>query len=213
MTKADKIPEPTIKRLAFYSRPLEDLLEHGPPVISSESLAELCGVHPAQVRKDLAYFGEFGVRGVGYDVRDLYNEIKHILATDKPIHLCIVGVGNLGSSLTENDNFKKRGYVFKAAFDSDPEKQGERLRCGLIVEPNQRIRAVCYEKKIEIGVIATPPRVAQRVCNLLLDAGVCGILNFSPMQVRTSKDFKVENVDFTVKLENLAYHLQRLDES
>ncbi|MFP4088230.1 MAG: redox-sensing transcriptional repressor Rex [Desulfobacteraceae bacterium] len=213
MTKVDKIPEPTIKRLAFYSRPLEDLLKSGPPVISSEKLADSCGVHPAQVRKDLAYFGEFGVRGVGYDVRDLLREIKRILATDKPVYLCIVGVGNLGTSLIENENFKKRGYRFKAAFDSDPEKQGEKLACGLIIEPNHRIREVCREKDIEIGVIATPPRVAQRVCDLLLDAGVKGILNFAPMQVRTIGDCRVENVDFTVKLENLAYHLHRLDES
>ncbi|MFO7985673.1 MAG: redox-sensing transcriptional repressor Rex [Desulfatiglandaceae bacterium] len=213
MTKVDKIPEPTIKRLAFYSRPLEDLLESGPPVISSERLADLCGVHPAQVRKDLAYFGEFGVRGVGYDVRDLLHEIKRILATDKAMPLCIVGVGNLGTSLIENENFRKRGYVFKAAFDSDPEKQGQKLSCGLIIEPNQRIREVCRERDIEIGVIATPRHGAQRVCNLLLDAGVRGILNLAPVQVRTSGAFKAENVDFTVKLENLAYHLHRLDES
>ncbi|MEJ2588215.1 MAG: redox-sensing transcriptional repressor Rex [Deltaproteobacteria bacterium] len=213
MSKAVKIPAPTIKRLAFYSRPLEELLESGPPVISSEGLADLCGVQPAQVRKDLAYFGEFGVRGVGYNVRELLHEIKHILSTDRRMPLCIVGVGNLGTSLIENENFKKRGYIFEAAFDSDPEKQGQKLSCGLVIEPNSRIKEVCQEKRIEIGVIATPPQVAQRVCRLLVDAGVGGILNFSPIQVRSTAEVKIENVDFTVKLENLAYHLHRLYES
>jgi len=95
MTKESKIPNSTIERLAFYSRPLEALLKSGPPIISSEKLAGLCGVNPAQVRKDLAYFGEFGVRGVGYEVRDLLKEIKSILATDRKWTLCIVGMGNL----------------------------------------------------------------------------------------------------------------------
>ncbi len=213
MSKAAKIPAPSIKRLAYYSRPLEELLESGPPVISSEGLATLCGVQPAQVRKDLAYFGEFGVRGVGYNVRELLQEIKRILATDRRVPLCIVGVGNLGTSLIENENFKKRGYIFEAAFDSDPGKQGQKLSYGLIIEPNSRIKPVCQAKQIEIGVIATPPHVAQKVCRRLLDAGVRGILNFSPIQVRTTAEVQAENVDFTVKLENLAYHLHRLDES
>ena len=116
MTKYYKIPSPTIERLALYSRPLEALLGSAPPVISSERLAGLCGVRPAQVRKDLAYFGEFGVRGVGYDVRALLQEIKKILATDREWTLCIVGMGNLGSALVENENFRN------AIKDFDTEK-------------------------------------------------------------------------------------------
>jgi len=210
MTKESKIPNPTIKRLAFYSRPLEALVKSGPPIISSEKLAELCGVNPAQVRKDLAYFGEFGVRGVGYEIRDLLKEIKGILATDRKWTLCIMGMGNLGISLVEDENFKKRGYLFVAAFDSDTRKIGRQLPCGLTIEPERKTRELVRELGIEIGVITTPSRAAQRVTERLSDAGVKAILNFAPIQVRTPECCIVENVDFSVKLENLVYHLERL---
>jgi redox-sensing transcriptional repressor len=206
MSKETKIPSPTIERLALYSRPLEDFLKRGTLVTSSENLARLCGVNPAQVRKDLAYFGEFGVRGVGYDVKDLLREIKKILASDREWTLCIVGMGNLGSALVENENFWKRGYKFVAAFDSDPNKIGKTLPCGLTIEAATKIRELVQELKIEIGVITTPPFEAQRVANLLMDAGVKAILNFAPIQVRVPECCAVENVDFTVRLEDLAYH-------
>jgi redox-sensing transcriptional repressor len=208
--KESKIPNSTIERLAFYSRPLEALLKSGPPIISSEKLAGLCGVNPAQVRKDLAYFGEFGVRGVGYEIRDLLKEIKRILATDRKWTLCIVGMGNLGVSLIENENFKKRGYLFVAAFDSDARKTGRQLPCGLTIEREGKIRELVRELDIEIGLITTPSRAAQRVTEMLSAAGVKAILNFAPIQVRTPQGCTVENVDFSVKLENLVYHLERL---
>jgi redox-sensing transcriptional repressor len=210
MNKESKIPAPTIERLAHYSRPLEALLDSETPVISSEKLARLCGVNPAQVRKDLAYFGEFGVRGVGYDVRDLLVEIKKILATDRDWTLCIVGMGNLGSAIAENENFKKRGYKFVAAFDSDPTKIGRTLPCGLIIEPTSRIRELIRSLKIEIGVITTRPHEAQRFADLLMDSGVKAILNFAPVQIRTLECCKIENVDFAVKLEHLAYHIAKI---
>ncbi len=209
MTKTAKISDPTIGRLALYSRPLEALLKDGISVISSEKLAEFCGVKPAQVRKDLAYFGEFGVRGVGYDIGDLLREIKKILATDREWSLCIVGMGNLGSSLVEDEDFRKRGYRFVAAFDADPKKFGETLPCGLVIEPVSKLRELVQALHIEIGVITTPSREAQRVADLLMDAGVKAILNFAPTQVKTPEGCVVENVDFTVRLENLAYHLAK----
>ena len=210
MTKESKIPNSTIERLAFYSRPLEALLKSGPPIISSEKLAGLCGVNPAQVRKDLAYFGEFGVRGVGYEIRDLLKEIKKILATDRKRTLCIVGMGNLGISLVEDENFRKRGYLFVAAFDSDARKIGRQLPCGLTIEREGKIRELVRELDIEIGLITTPSRAAQRITEMLSAAGVRAILNFAPIQVRTPEGCIVENVDFSVKLESLVYHLERL---
>lgn len=210
MGKMRKIPGPTIERLAFYMRPLEGLLKSGPLVVSSEGLANLCGVSAAQVRKDLAYFGEFGVRGVGYDVKDLLKEIRKILATDREWTLCIVGMGNLGRALVENDNFIKRGYRFAAAFDSDPEKIGKTLPCGLTILPDEKIRETVFSMHIEIGVISTPPFEAQRVADLLMDAGVKALLNFASIQVRAPECCTVENVDFTVKLEHLAYHAKSL---
>jgi redox-sensing transcriptional repressor len=207
MDRKSKIPSPTIERLALYSRPLEIFLEEGTSVIASEKLAEVCGVNPAQVRKDLAYFGEFGVRGVGYDARELLQQIKRILATDREWRLCIVGMGNLGRALVENENFKKRGYKFVAALDSDPNKVGNTLPCGLTIESATKIKEMVRELRIEIGVVATPPFEAQRVADLLMDAGIKAILNFAPIQVRAPECCTVQNVDFTVKLENLAYHL------
>ena len=210
MAKSTKIPAPTIERLALYSRPLEILQKRGTPLILSDELAERCGVSPAQVRKDLAYFGEFGIRGVGYDVKALFQEIKYILTTDRQWSLCIVGMGNLGKALAENENFEKRGYKFVAVFDSDPEKIGVSLACGLTIEPTTKIRELIQDLGIEIGIISTPPFEAQRVANLLIDSGIKAILNFAPTRIRTPENFAVENVDFTVKFENLVYHLGNL---
>lgn len=211
MPKESKIPNPTIKRLAVYSRPLEVLLECGPPVISSEKLAGLCGVNPAQVRKDLAYFGEFGIRGVGYDVRDLLQAIKGILATDREWALCIVGMGHLGSSLVRSENFKKRGYMVKAAFDSDARKVGKKLDCGLVIQAASEISKTVRKRGIEIGLITTPPHEAQRAAHLLQEGGARAILNFTTIQIRTHKACLIENADLSVKLENLVYHLEQLD--
>jgi redox-sensing transcriptional repressor len=211
MSKEAKIPNPTIKRLAVYSRPLEILLETGPPVISSKKLAGLCGVNPAQVRKDLAYFGEFGIRGVGYDIRDLLHAIKGILATDRQWSLCIVGMGHLGSSLVQSENFRKRGYIVKAAFDSDARKTGKKLSCGLTIQAASTISKAVQALDIEIGLITTPPHEAQRVAHLLQEGGVGAILNFTTVQIRTRKKCIIENADLSVKFENLVYHLEQLD--
>ena len=210
MTKESKIPAPTIERLALYSRPLETFVESDTPIVSSEKLAELCGVNPAQVRKDLAYFGEFGVRGVGYEAQALLREIKRILGTDREWSLCIVGMGNLGMSLVENDNFRKRGYRFAAAFDLDPRKVGKRLPCGLTIQPARTIPEQVEKLSIDLGIITTSSREAQRAAELLFKANVKGILNFSPAQVRTPECCIIENVDLSVKLENLVYHLETL---
>ncbi|MFZ0449845.1 MAG: redox-sensing transcriptional repressor Rex [Desulfatiglandaceae bacterium] len=210
MSKTQKIPEPTIERLALYSRPLETLLETSVDVISSEKLAQICDVNPAQVRKDLAFFGEFGVRGVGYNVRELLKAIKEILGSYRVWILGIVGMGNLGKALIGNDNFKKRNYRFAAAFDSDPLRVGQKLACGLIVKPVEDIEKSVHALGIEIGIVCSHGAEAQRAASLLMDAGVKAILNFAPAQVRAPKCCMVENVDFSVKLENLAYHLAKI---
>lgn len=210
MTKRSKIPSPTIERLALYSRPLQSFVESDTPIVSSEKLAELCGVNPAQVRKDLAYFGEFGVRGVGYDAQELLREIKRILGTDREWTICIVGMGNLGMSLVENDNFRKRGYRFVAAFDLDSRKAGRRLPCGLAIQPACNIPEQVRGLGVDLGIITTPSRDAQRAAELLFKANIKGILNFSATQVRAPECCIIENVDLSVKLENLVYHLETL---
>ena len=211
MIKELKIPDATIERISIYSRPLERLLEKGTQLISSEKLAELCKVNPAQVRKDLSYFGEFGIRGVGYDVQDLLKEIKKILVSDREWRLCIVGLGNMGAALVESENFLKRGYTFVAAFDSDPQKIGKRLPCGVIIDSVTKMKSLTQNLGIELGVITTPSSQAQNVADMLVDAGIKAILNFSPIQVRKAENCLVENVDLTVNLDNLAYHLAKID--
>jgi redox-sensing transcriptional repressor len=205
--KYAKIPMDTINRLSIYLRNLDELMTNDVEVISSERLAKQCGVNPAQIRKDLAYFGEFGVRGVGYRVKDLYSQIKEILGLNRPWNMALFGVGNLGSALIRHANFLKHGYRFVAAFDLDPEKIGKRLPNGLVIEHVDRFEELVKERNVEMGIIVVPPASAQSVANQLILAGINGILNFSPVQIQVPDCCRVENVDFSIKLDNLAYHI------
>ena len=202
-----KIPAATITRLSLYTRALETLIKEQVTVVSSKRLAELCGVNPAQIRKDLAYFGQFGVRGVGYYVKELLFDIKKILGLHREWKLAIVGVGNLGCALVAHENFTKQGYRFVAAFDADPMKIGRKLVNGLLINPPNEMHAICREQHVEMGVICTPADFAQDIANRLVDAGVKALLNFAPTQIQAPDGVKVENVDFSVKLDNLAYYL------
>lgn len=205
--KFAKIPMATISRLSIYSRTLQELMEEEVDVISSERLAKQCAVNPAQIRKDLAYFGEFGVRGVGYRVGDLLNQIKEILGLNRPWNLGMVGVGNLGSALIRHANFLRHGYVFTAAFDVDPQKVGRRLPSGVVIKHLEDVDEVVKDRDVHVGVITTPSSAAQSVANQLVLAGINGILNFAPIQIQVPNCCHVENVDFTIKLDSIAYHL------
>jgi redox-sensing transcriptional repressor len=205
--KFSKIPSATITRLSLYSRALEELMHSQVNIIASDKLAQKCGVNPAQVRKDLAYFGEFGVRGVGYFVKELLFEIKKILGLNRRWRMALVGIGNLGLALVAHENFPKQGYEFVAVFDVDPKKVGRRLPSGQMIHNLNDLETVVRDKAIEIGVIATPALHAQATAQRLIKAGIKAILNFAPSQIQMPEGFIVENVDFTVKLDNLAYHL------
>ncbi len=202
-----KIPAATITRLSIYSRALEAMVDEGVSVVSSKHLADVCSVNPAQIRKDLAYFGQFGVRGVGYFVKELLFDIKKILGLNKEWNLAIVGMGNLGCALLAHQNFTRQGYRFVCAFDADVMKIGRKLASGLLIHAVDDLAKVCRETGAEIGVICTPPERAQDIANRFLEVPVKAILNFAPVQIQVPDGFKVENVDFTVKLDNLAYHL------
>ena len=206
--KTGKIPKATITRLSFYYRQLELLEFDGYRMVSSEKLAWLCQVNPAQVRKDLGYFGEFGVRGVGYDVRDLQQDIKKILSVNRNWNMGIVGIGNLGSALLQHQNFPTRGFSFVAAFDSDKNKIGKALSSGLVVKDIRNLKETVKELNIEIGVITTPPSVAQGVADIFSESQVNAILNFSPIQIHVPETCLVENIDFTIKLDILTYKLK-----
>lgn len=189
----------------------------GEEVVSSALLAKKCMVNAAQVRKDLAYFGEFGIRGVGYYVKDLLNDIKRILGLNKEWRMALIGVGNLGSSLLSYKDFLKQNYKIVAAFDIDPLKVigrvSEKLGKPVEVLHINRIKEVVKERKIEIALITTPPSEAQNVANMLVEAEVRGILNFAPAQITVPEGFVVRNVFFTTVLDNLAYLLSTLKES
>ncbi len=185
--------------------------EKGEKVVSSAQLAKKCIVNAAQVRKDLAYFGEFGIRGVGYYVKDLLNNIKRILGSNKEWRMVLIGIGNLGASLLSYKDFLKQNYKIVAAFDIDPPKVigrvSEKLGKPAEVFHINRIKEVVQERKIEIGLITTPPSEAQGVANLLVEAGVRGILNFAPVQITVPEGFVVKDAFFTTILDNLAYLL------
>lgn len=206
-----KVPEATIRRLSRYSRCLEEMNERGEKVVSSALLANKCLVNPAQVRKDLAYFGEFGIRGVGYYVQDLLQDIKRILGLNKEWKMAVIGIGNLGSSLLSYKDFLKQNYKIVAAFDVDPPKVigrvSEKLGKPVEILHINRIKEVAKERKIEIGLITTPPSEAQNVANMLVEAEIKGILNFAPAQITVPEGYVVKNVFFTTVLDNLAYLL------
>lgn len=209
--KYQKIPEVTIRRLSRYSRCLEEMDGAKEEVVSSSQLATRCMVNAAQVRKDLAYFGEFGIRGVGYYVKDLLSDIKRILGSNKEWKMAVVGIGNLGSALLSYKDFLKKNYKIVAAFDIDPPKVigrvSEKLGKPVEVIHVNRLKEVVKERKIEIGLITTPPSEAQGVADLLIAAEVRGILNFAPTQIVVPEGYVAKDVFFTTILDNLAYLL------
>ncbi|GAB4255423.1 MAG: redox-sensing transcriptional repressor Rex [Deferrisomatales bacterium] len=207
MAKPPKVPEATIKRLSIYMRVLKDLEKKGVEVISSAELADICGVNAAQIRKDLTYFGEFGIRGVGYYVKELHFDIRKVLGLNQRRNVALVGVGNLGRALASYRNFAEHGYNFAAAFDADPQKVGTTLPDGLRVHPMEDLAKVAAEKEIEIAIITTPAETAQQAADCIVKAGIKGILNFAPTQLQVPEGVKVKKVDLTTEFDNLVYHL------
>ena len=204
--KSEHIPRATIQRLALYVQVLETFKREGSEVVSSEFLAKACNVNPSQIRKDLAYFGEFGVRGVGYYVQDLITSIKQALGVDRVWKAGLVGVGNLGKALLRHQDFTKRGFHIVAVFDCDPFKIGEEVS-GLEVFCSRRLKEKVDELDIEIGLVTTPPERAQRAVNYLVDAGVRGIINFAPARVTAPDNIYVEYVDFFHHLYAVSFSL------
>lgn len=204
--KSEHIPRATIQRLAVYVQVLENLLREGTDVISSEPLAKACNVNASQIRKDLAYFGEFGVRGVGYYVKNLIESITSVLGVNREWRTVLVGVGNLGRALLNHKEFRLRGFHIVGAFDCDPFKIGEEVS-GLEVVCTKRLKEKLADLDVEIGIITTPPERAQRAANHLVDAGIKGILNFAPARITVQDDIFVEYVDFFHHLYALSFNI------
>ena len=203
-----KVPEKTVTRLSIYLRCLEELEASGVTTVSSKELAQRFGFNSAQVRKDLAYFGQFGVRGLGYYIAELKHNLERILGLKQDWEVALVGVGNLGSALIAYKGFQARGFRISLAFDTDPAKVGTTIN-GLTVQDAAKMGPALRRKKVKIGVVAVPAGAAQAAAEALVEAGVTAILNFAPAQLAVPEGVKVQNVDLSVLLKTLSYHTVR----
>lgn len=208
--KTQKIPEATVTRLSVYSRFLSEVEASQIQSISSGEIAEGTGGTPAQVRKDLAYFGDFGTRGVGYNVASLNKSIKEILGVDKTWKMILIGAGNLGSALTHYPGFRNRGFEIVAAFDNDVRKIGMTLS-GLPILAISEMREYIREHNVQIAIITVPGNAAQDVADALYDTDIQGVLNFSPVTLTLPNDLPVRNIDLTVSLEVLSFVISNGD--
>ncbi|MGA7990342.1 MAG: redox-sensing transcriptional repressor Rex [Thermoanaerobaculia bacterium] len=205
--RPEGVPEATSERLSRVLRALRALEADGVHTVSSFQLAERFGMNPAQIRKDLAQFGEFGVRGVGYHVADLKLKLKQLMGLEKTRVLVIAGAGNLGQALADSRNFNVEGFKVAALFDVDGRKVGGHSRTGVPILDVSTLPASVGSLRAEIGVIAVPAEAALEVARLLAGAGVPAILNFAPVSVPTLERTFVRNVDLTFFLENLSFQL------
>lgn len=208
--KSEKISELTTARLSIYLRCLNELHQAGIKTISSQALAEQFNLNSAQIRKDLGYFGEFGVRGVGYYVDDLREHITNILGLDSPHRVGIVGAGRLGTALANYNGFGRSNFAVVALFDNDARKIGQKLGDAKItVHDAEKLSDVIRTESIDVMVIAVPAKAAQKVLNQIMSAGTKAVLNFAPVSLQSRRGVKVKTVDLTTSLESLSYFLAR----
>lgn len=207
------ISDLTAQRLSVYLRCLEDLQRADVRMVCSQALAEKFGLNSAQIRKDLACFGEFGVRGVGYVVPDLKDHLTRILGLTHDRKVVIVGAGNLGMALADYAGFNAGGFQIVALFDNDEGKIGGRSRGGVPVLDMDTLPQVARREKANIAILAVPAPAAQRVLDLVSRAGIKAILNFAPTQLKAHPGITLKAVDLKIQLENLVFHLSRAGEA
>jgi redox-sensing transcriptional repressor len=201
-----KIPEMTIHRLSVYTRCLLQLEEDGVKTISSQEMAERFNLNSAQVRKDLAYFGEFGVRGIGYYVAGLKAELQRILGLDRQWPVVLVGFGNLGSALFHYKGFGRQGFRIAAIVDDDPAKVAREVESVPVVHSRDLAREA-KARGIQIAIVAVPAESAQAVTDQLVSAGIRAILNFAPARLKVPREVRLQNVDLSIELETLSFYL------
>lgn len=207
--KSEKISELTINRLSVYLRCLNALSDEGLQTVSSQTLAERFNLNSAQIRKDLAYFGEFGVRGVGYYVDELREQIRSILGLDVQHRLVVVGAGNLGLALANYDGFSVDSFQMVAMFDTDIEKLGTTTKAGVPIYPVSRLAEIASAENIDIAALAVPAHAAQAALDDIVAAGIRAVLNFAPARLSGPADVKIKTVDLTISLESLSYAIAR----
>ena len=202
-----KVSDLTTQRLSLYLRCLEELDRQGTATISSRQLAERFSFSAAQIRKDLATFGEFGVRGVGYSVRKLKERLIRILGLNRELRVVIVGAGNLGMALADYGGFNQEGFRIVALFDVAPGKVGGASRNGAPILDLSRLGEVARQENVQIGVVAVPAAAAQAVVDAAAEAGIPALLNFAPARLRVPSTVTLRNVDLKTQMESLAYRL------
>ncbi len=201
------VPSTTVQRLPLYLRCLIELQSQRVDIANSVKIAQMAGTNAAQVRKDLSYLGEYGIRGLGYDVDELIAHLTRWLGLQSPRNVAIIGYGRLGSALRSYGGFQDRGFTISAVFDVDADKIGTMIAEGMAVEPLVRLEEIVEEQDIEIAVLAVPADAAQEVVDRLVRAGIKGILNFAPVRLDVPADVAVRQADVAAELQILSYHL------
>lgn len=208
--KIRKISDSTIHRLSVYYRALLSLEKEGYETISSKELAKREKLTPAQVRKDLSFFGSFGTRGLGYPVKQLMQQIAEILGINRVWNVALIGVGNVGSALVSYKEFAKQGFIIKQVFDNDQRKIGSNHK-GIIVSDSADMKRLLKEHEISIVILTVPASAAQLVCDDVIKAGVKAILNFAPVNLRVPDDVLLRNENMAIELEHLSFSLTNRD--
>lgn len=203
-----EIPRKAIYRLSIYSRCLRRLSEKGLETVSSSALASAAGVKPAQLRKDLGYFGQFGTRGLGYPVAVLLQSIRDVLGRAQLQPVILVGAGNLGRALLRYEGFMKEGFEVLAAFDTRAEEM-DVAKLPVPVYPDEKLVDFISENKVKMAILCVPVEFGQEVANILVEAGVQGILNFSPTILQVPEHVVVTRVDLAMELENLSFFIDQ----
>lgn len=206
-THRPEIPRKTIYRLSVYLRCLQRLRTNGIRTVSSEGLAKVAGVKPTQLRKDLTYFGQFGTRGLGYDVEQLTRMITDLLGTSSLQPVVLVGVGNLGTALLSYRGFQEQGFEIAAAFDTDARRFRDK-KLPVPVHGMDELAKVIQVRQTKMAIMTVPAVAAQEVTNMLVQCGITGILNFAPIVLAVPEDVMVSNVNLAMELENLSYFIQ-----
>jgi len=200
------VPDSTVRRLSIYYRSLSEFEKKGHKIISSKDLAKTEKLTPAQVRKDLSFFGSFGTRGLGYPVKELKEKIARILGLSRSWNVALVGVGNVGSALVSYKEFQKQGFNIRLLFDNDQRKINKSHK-GILVSDVKELSDKLKEDKIEIVIIAVPAQAAQEVADRVVSAGVKSILNFAPTQIRVPNHVVLRSVNMAMELEHLSFCL------
>jgi redox-sensing transcriptional repressor len=207
-TLKGEIPRQAVYRLSVYMRCLMRLKANGLETVSSQALSSAAGVKPTQLRKDLTYFGQFGTRGLGYDVNQLTEMIAEVLGTNTLQPVVLIGVGNLGKALISYKGFEREGFEIVSAFDANPGVVALGKFMEIPVRPMDEIPEVLSEHQVRMAILCVPVEAAQSIVNVLIENGVTGILNFAPIVLLTPEGVTVNNVNLAIELENLSYFIQ-----